>query len=170
MRVLKPMPTVIYFFQQGHTTTTRLYLLIVPLPGPSIFKPPQEVMCVTGNIRKEWTHSRTWVGNSLPWRPGWQWPTCFYFVETLTQSSKILSTQLTRFPLVGRYHPSPMIQNPHGLCGAHQANPCFAIRCFPAVPFSLKPRWATWRKTWHKLSSETMVTQSLGTATKILIL
>ena len=36
-----PSPTVTHFFQQGHTyCTTRPHLLIVPLPGPSIFKPP----------------------------------------------------------------------------------------------------------------------------------
>jgi hypothetical protein len=28
-----------------------------------------------------------------------------------------LSTQLTRFPLVGRYHASPMLQIPHDFCG-----------------------------------------------------
>ena len=67
-----------------------------------------------------------------------------------------LSTQLTRFPLLGRYHASPMLQSPHGLCGEHQANPRFA-----AVPFSLEPSWiAGRRKTPHKFNSETMVTQS----------
>ena len=32
--------------------------------------------------------------------------------------------------LAGRCHASPMLQNPHSLCGAHLANPCFA-----AIPF-----------------------------------
>jgi hypothetical protein len=37
-RVLKPTPTV------THTLPpTKLHLQIVPLPGPSIFKPPQKV-------------------------------------------------------------------------------------------------------------------------------
>jgi hypothetical protein len=45
-----------------------------------------------------------------------------------------LSTQLAKFPLVSRYHPSPMLQNPHGLCGAYQANLCFAT-----IPLSLEP-------------------------------
>ena len=58
--------------------------------------------------------------------------------------------------------PTHCFKSPHGLCGAHQANPCFA-----AIPFSFEPRWAAvWRKTPQKLSSET--TQLLGT-TKILI-
>jgi hypothetical protein len=41
-------PTVAYFLQQGHTysnkatpTPIRPHLLIVPLPGPSMFKPPR---------------------------------------------------------------------------------------------------------------------------------
>ena len=40
----------------------------------------------------------------------------------------------TKLPLAGCYHASPMLQNPHSLCGAHLANPCFS-----AIPFSLKP-------------------------------
>jgi hypothetical protein len=36
-------------------------------------------------------------------------------------------------PLAGRYQDNPMLQKPHNLCGAPQANPCFA-----AVPFSLQ--------------------------------
>jgi hypothetical protein len=53
----------------------------------------------------------------LPGRPGWpctsrQWPTtCFYVVETDSELQN-LSTQLGRFPLVGRYHVSPMLQIP----------------------------------------------------------
>jgi hypothetical protein len=34
-----------------------------------------------------------------------------------------LSTQLAWFVLAGRYHASPMLQSPHGLCGALWANP-----------------------------------------------
>jgi hypothetical protein len=71
-----------------------------------------------------------------------------------------LATPLTKFPLAGRYHASPMLQSPHGLCGAPQANPRFAT-----IPFSLEPRQAVpGRKTPHKLSSET----TLGATTKIL--
>ena len=58
----------------------------------------------------------------------------FLFCGDSDSELQNLSTQLTRFPLVGRYHASPMLQSPHGLCGAHQANPRFA-----AVPFSLEP-------------------------------
>ena len=41
-----PTLTVTNFFQEGHTfsrTPARSHLLIVPFPGPSIFKPPQPV-------------------------------------------------------------------------------------------------------------------------------
>ena len=55
--------------------------------------------------------------------------------DPLVQSSRNISTQLTRFPLVGRYHASPMLQVSHGLCGAPQANPCLAT-----IRFSLEPR------------------------------
>jgi hypothetical protein len=41
--------TVLYFLQQGHTSSNKAtlpptspHLLLVPLPGASIFKPPQE--------------------------------------------------------------------------------------------------------------------------------
>jgi hypothetical protein len=39
-RVLLPTPTVTHFLQ------TRPHLLIMPLPGPSIFKPPQRSFLV----------------------------------------------------------------------------------------------------------------------------
>jgi hypothetical protein len=72
-----------------------------------------------------------------------------------------LFTQLPRFPLASRYHTSPVLHIPHGLYGAPLANPRFAI------PFSLEPKQATaWRKTQHKLSSDPMVTQSLGAITE----
>jgi hypothetical protein len=55
-----------------------------------------------------------------------------------------------------------VLQIPYGLCGTHQVNSCFTT-----LSFSPEPRRATrWRKTQHKLSSETMVTKSLGTTTK----
>ena len=44
-----------------------------------------------------------------------------------------LSTQLAKFPLAGCYHANPMLQIPHGLCGAHQTNPRFA-----SIPISLE--------------------------------
>jgi hypothetical protein len=92
------------------------------------------------------------VGNGQPviisWRLWFRTPNLFI--------------QLARFPLAGHYHDSPMLQTLHGLCGAHQANPCFV-----EVPFSLEPsRIITRRKIPHKLSSETMIIQSLGTKTK----
>ena len=49
-----------------------------------------------------------------------------------------LSTQLARFPLVGCYHTNPVIQIPHGLCGAYLANSHLA-----AITFSLEPSLAT---------------------------
>jgi hypothetical protein len=55
-----------------------------------------------------------------------------------------------------------MLQSSHSLCGTRQANPRFA-----AIPFSLELNQVTARrKTPHKLSSETMVTQFLGAITK----
>jgi hypothetical protein len=84
--------------------------------------------------------------------------------ESLAQSSRKVYTQLPKLPLEGLYHTSSILQVPHGLCGAHQVNPCFAI-----IPFSLESsRIVVRRKTSHKLSSETMVTQSLGAKTKTL--
>jgi hypothetical protein len=72
-----------------------------------------------------------------------------------------LSTQLAKFLLMGHYHASPMFQNPHYLCGALQANTQFALA------FSLELRWAAKkRKTQHKLSPETRVTQLLRATTK----
>ena len=54
--------------------------------------------------------------------------------------------------------PALCFKSPTTFCGAHLAIPSFA-----AVSFSLEPSWiAMWRKTPHKLSSEAMVTQSLG--------
>ena len=49
---------------------------------------------VVGNIKNEPAHSQVCAGNSLTQQPGWpctggQWLTCFYLMETLTQSSKI---------------------------------------------------------------------------------
>jgi hypothetical protein len=38
-RVSKPTPTVTRSLQQGHTSFYKAHLLIVPLPGVSIFKP-----------------------------------------------------------------------------------------------------------------------------------
>ena len=49
-----------------------------------------------------------------------------------------LSTQLAKFPLVGHYHASPMLPNPHSFCGTCLANPRFAT-----VPFSLEPSQTT---------------------------
>jgi hypothetical protein len=73
-----------------------------------------------------------------------------------------LSTQLAKFPLAGCYHASLVLQILHGFCGAYQANQPFAV-----IPFSIEPKGATvWRKLQNKLSSETMVTQSLGATTK----
>jgi hypothetical protein len=129
---------------------------------------------VVGNMKK-WTSTLLLLCRQLsaqatlprlPGRPytGRQGPTCFILWRLSDSELQNLSTQLTRFPLAGRYHASSMLQSPHGLCGAHQANQCFA-----AVPLSLEPsRVSVRRKTPHKLSSETMVTQSVGATTKTL--
>jgi hypothetical protein len=54
--------------------------------------------------------------------------------DSLAQSSRNISTQLTKLPLAAPYHASPILQIPHGHCGAHVANPCFV-----SVPFFLEP-------------------------------
>ena len=41
-----------------------------------------------------------------------------------------LSAQFARFSLVGWYHVNRVLQIPHGLCGAHLANPRFATVSF----------------------------------------
>ena len=71
------------------------------------------------------------TGNSLPhgaWLAShWQAMTNLFLShrDSLTQSSWTVSTQLARFPLTGHYQANPVLQIPHSLCGAHQANPCF---------------------------------------------
>ena len=40
---------------------------------------------------------------------------CSHLVETLTQWLRNLSTQLSKFPLVGHYHTSTMLQKSHSL-------------------------------------------------------
>ena len=74
--------------------------------------------------------------------------------------------QFAKFPLVGRYHASPMLQSSMAFCVGFLANPHF-----DAIPFSLEPiSAAAGRKTPYKVSSESIVTQSLGTSTRTLIL
>lgn len=98
-----------------------------------------------GWLVRHWRHGRSVL---ILWR--------------LTQSSKTLSTQLAKFPQAGCYHVSPMLQNSHGLLECTLANPHFAT-----IPFSLEPsEAATWRKTPHRFSSESMVTQLVGTKTR----
>jgi hypothetical protein len=46
-----------------------------------------------------------------------------------------LSTLLAKFPLAGCYHAKRVLQKPHNLCGAPQANPRFAT-----VLLSVEPR------------------------------
>jgi hypothetical protein len=77
--------------------------------------------------------------------------------DSLAMSSWNVSTQLAKFSLAGCYHTNSLLQIPHGLLWCTWANPRFAT-----IPFSFEPR------TQHKLSSETMITQSLGATSKIL--
>ena len=99
-----------------------------------------------------------------PRQSGWpctgeQWLTCLYLTETLTQNSTVSLSSL----VVSHWQVSTM-PIPHGLCGAHLANPSFAT-----IPFSLELSQTTrWRKMPHRVSSETMITQSLGATTKTL--
>jgi hypothetical protein len=129
-------------------------------------------MLVTGNIKKNCMFPCLCLQVSAPatW-PAMHWRSVngqpVIILWRLSDSElQNLSSQLTKFPLVGCYHVSPILQITHSLCDAPHANQHYAI-----VPFSLEPGQApTWRKTQHKLSSETMGTQSLGAASKILIL
>ena len=73
--------------------------------------------------------------------PAMHWQAMVYlFLSHGDSDSELhnLSTQLTRFPLVGHYYVNPILQTPYSLCGAHLANPRFAT-----VPFSLEPRRTT---------------------------
>jgi hypothetical protein len=150
--------------------STILFSLLTLDPYQSSFLFQLTYLPVAGNITNENLHIPKLV--PLPWWPVWlcngRQLLIVFFLSHGDSDSELhsLSTQLTRFPLVGHYHTIPMLQIPHSLCGVPHASPCFA-----ALPFSLEPGQAsTWRKTQHKLSSETMVTHSLGTTAKILIL
>ena len=86
--------------------------------------------------------------------------------DSLTQSSEIFPPSLLSSYWWVVTMPVPCFKTPKAFCGAHQANSCFA-----AVPFSLESSQTTvWRETPPKPSSETMVTQSPCTTTRILIL
>jgi hypothetical protein len=120
------------------------------------------------NIKKDepaWSTACT--SNCLPLRydqpcTGRQWPSCFYLMETQTQNSTIsLPSSISSHSQVATT-PTPCFLSSSAYMVHPQANPCFA-----AIPFSLEQ--AVWRKTQHKLSLETTVTQSLGTTTEILI-
>jgi hypothetical protein len=110
--------------------------------------------------------------NSLPQQPGWpctgqQWPTYFYLVETLSQNFTI-SSQLTRFPLAVTTTPAPCFTSPTALVvHLRQTHALLQYLSLLNLDESQAPAW---RKMQHKLSSETTITQSLGGATKILIL
>jgi hypothetical protein len=90
----------------------------------------------TNQTKKPGTFLHLCLQLSAPW--GWpaiHWQTkanLFLSRGDTDSGLQNLSTQLARFPLVGHYHASPMLQISHGLCGAHEANSCFAT-----VPFSL---------------------------------
>ena len=102
-----------------------------------------------------------------------QYPQLFSAVAVLLVSAYLMETLWLRAPK--SLHPARLVPTggslpcqPHSskppttFCGAYQANPHFAT-----IPFSLE---SMWRKSPHKLKSETMVTQSLGTTTRMLIL
>ena len=111
-----------------------------------------------------WAFTITYNFDQLWFSPLTTSRTVLFDGHSLAQSSQTVSTQVSKFPLVGCYHTSTMLQIPHSVCGAHLANPCFA-----PIPISLEPsQTSAWRKMPHKLSSETIVTQSLGTTTKTL--
>ena len=79
-------------------------------------------MCnpIVGNIKKE---RRVFTLHPATFCPGGLDSQFLSCGDSLPQNSKNLSTKLAKLPPVGHYHASPMLQIPHGLCGAHQANP-----------------------------------------------
>jgi hypothetical protein len=63
------------------------------------------------------------------WPPAMHWRAMadlFLFHGDSDSELHNLCTQLAMLPLVGGYHAKLMLQNPLGLCGAHQASPRFA--------------------------------------------
>jgi hypothetical protein len=128
-------------------------------------------MSIVGNIKKEPACSHACASNSQSLQPGQPctagpcWPV--FSLEDSDLELHNLSTQLSRFPLVGHYPTTPSFKPPKTfemhLTQAH------ALLLY--LSFSLEPRQASvCRKTQHKLSSEMTVTQSLGAANKILVL
>jgi hypothetical protein len=124
------------------------------------FKSPSETVSVAGNIKKGGKFLLlTQLLSTLAVSPA-----SSYLVETLTQSSKISPPSKNSHWWVITM-PAPCFKT-YGLYGTHLANPRF-----PAIPFSLESsRTAPRRKTPRKLSSETMVTQSLGATNRMLFL
>lgn len=81
--------------------------------------------------------------------PAMHWQAMVYLFLSLGDSDSELqnfSTHLARFPLVGPFHTSPMLKNPHGF---------LEPSCITAT-----------RKTQHNLCSEMMVTQTLSATPK----
>jgi hypothetical protein len=128
----------------------------------SLKRHPLKCICIGINFLKEPACPRACANHFLPQRPGQpctgrQWPTSFDLIGTLNQNSTISPPS----SLGSHWQVITMLQSPLAFCGAHQANPRFA-----AVPFSLElSQIIARRKTPHKLSSETMVTQPLGATT-----
>ena len=83
---------------------------------------------VAGNIKNEQAHSALVPASLCPGclaihaLAGNDWPD--FILWRLSDSElQNLSTQLTKFPLVGRYHASPMLQNSHGLLWCTSGKP-----------------------------------------------
>jgi hypothetical protein len=109
----------------------------------------------------------------LPQQAGRQWramagnvwhdPILFRFSDSELQN---LSTQLAKFPLVGRYHTSPMLQNSHSLLWCTSGKPTLCLHTFlSGIQSSCRLK-----ENITQTQSETMVTQLLGTKTRIQIL
>ena len=121
-----------------------------------------------GKIKKGTVIFHACASNSLPQRPGQlctggQWLTCYHLMGT--QSSKISSPSMLSSHWWVATIPGPCFKTPTAFVVHIWQTHTFSA----AVPLSLEPSWmAVWRKMSHRLSSETMVTQSLGTRTKTL--
>ena len=81
--------------------------------------------------------SHTCASVPVAWPAMHWWAMADLFLSPGDPDSELhnLSTQLTSFPLVSCYHTNLVLQIPHSLCGAPQANPHLAT-----MPFSLEPR------------------------------
>lgn len=107
---------ILYLYYTNDLVFCDIIIIIITLLLSHVSSHICRLHYVAGNIKKEWQvpmlHPATLCQGGLC--TSGQWLASSYLVETLTQLQN-LSTQLTKFPLAGCYHTSPMLQNSHGL-------------------------------------------------------